>query len=87
MHNIMVTGGSEGQPRSYAIGDLKKKRPSNIAGENGLKNGQWWPFRICMIRDGAHGASQAGIDGGEKDVAYAIVISGGQSKLSSTRPH
>ena len=84
MRNINVTGGAVGQPRAYAIRDLTQKKPSNVVGHNGISIGQWWPFRACMIRDGAHGASQGGIDGGEKSGAYAIVVAGGKSTLAST---
>ena len=84
MRNINVTGGGGGQTRAYAIRDLTQKRPWNAVGHNGISVGQWWPFRACMIRDGAHGASQGGIDGGEKTGAYAIVVAGGESTLAST---
>ncbi len=77
MRNINVTGGSGDQNRAYAIRNLTEKRPWNVVGHNGISVGQWWPFRACMIRDGAHGASQGGIDGGEKTGAYAIVVAGG----------
>lgn len=84
MRNINVTGGGGGQPRAYAIRNLTEKRPWNVVGHNGMSVGQWWPFRACIIRDGAHGASQGGIDGGEKSGAYAIVVAGGESTLAST---
>ena len=83
MRNINVTGGRGGQPRAYAIHNLTEKRPWNVVGHNGISVGQWWPFRACMIRDGAHGASQGGIDGGEKTGAYAIVVAGGGFTLAS----
>ena len=84
MHNINVTGGGGSQTRAYAIRDLTQKRPWKVVGHNGISIGQWWPLRACMIRDGAHGASQGGIDGGEKTGAYAIVVAGGESPLAST---
>ena len=49
---------------------------SKVFGHNGLSIGQWWPFQICALRDGAHGASVAGIAGGENEGAYSIVVSG-----------
>ena len=82
MRNINVTGGRGHQSRAYAICDLTRKRPANVVGHNGVSVGQWWPFRVCMIRDGAHGASQGGIDGGEKSGAYAIVVAGGECLLA-----
>ena len=84
MRNINLTGGGSGQSRAYAIRDLTQKKPWNVVGHNGISVGQWWPFRTCMIRDGAHGASQGGIDGGEKSGAYAIVVAGGESTFAST---
>ena len=83
MRNVNVTGG-RGQSRAYAVRDLAQKRPANVVGHNGISIGQWWPFRVCLIRDGAHGASQGGIDGGEKSGAYAIVVAGGEFTLAST---
>lgn len=83
MCNINVTGGRADRPRAYAIHDLTQKRPANVVGHNGITVGQWWPFRMCMTRDGAHGASQGGIDGGEKSGAYAIVVAGGEFILVS----
>ncbi|KAK4627278.1 hypothetical protein CLAFUW4_04520 [Fulvia fulva] len=53
------------------------KRDAKRAGNNGLVNGQWWPTLVCAVRDGAHGATVAGI-AGEKDTgAYSCFISGG----------
>jgi hypothetical protein len=37
------------------------KRNADVAGNNLLTNGQWWPLRLCAIRDGAHGEQEAGI--------------------------
>ena len=82
MCNISLTGGRGDGPRAYAIRDLTQKRPANVVGHNGISIGQWWPFRVCMIRDGAHGASQGGIDGGETSGAYAIVVAGGEFTLA-----
>jgi len=48
-------------------------------GTGDLVSGQWWPLRICTLRDGAHGASQGGIsgEGGEGGKgAYSIVVAG-----------
>lgn len=53
------------------------KKSSNVVGQNGLCNGQWWPMRICALRDGAHGAQEAGIHGQTDDGAYSIVLSSG----------
>lgn len=42
-------------------------------GEGHLVNGQWWPSQLCALRDGAHGASVAGIFGHE-GLAVSIVV-------------
>ena len=58
-------------------------RDPKVFGHNGLTVGQWWPFQICALRDGAHGASIAGIAGGENEGAYSIVVSGKYSSVPS----
>ena len=45
-------------------------------GTNLLALGQWWPFQICAVRDGAHGELEAGICGDAEHGAYSIVMSG-----------
>ena len=50
------------------------RRNCKRVGHNGIAVGQWWPKRLCALRDGAHGASQAGIAGSENEGAYSIVV-------------
>lgn len=40
----------------------KKKHPKDpkTFGDNGAVLGQWWPSQLCAVRDGIHGAPQAG---------------------------
>ena len=73
MHDIIIT---EGLRRSYKIADDATRRDCDVIGHNGLTVGQWWPYRVCAIRDGAHGAMMAGIAGGEKTGTFSIVVSG-----------
>ena len=73
MHNISVTNGRR---RVYRILDKSVARPCNVFGHNGLTVGQWWPYRICALRDGAHGATQGGIAGSVESGAYSVVVSG-----------
>lgn len=73
MHNTILTGGRR---RVYCILDKSAARPCNVFGHNGLVVGQWWPYRICALRDGAHGATQGGIAGSAKTGAYSVVVSG-----------
>jgi hypothetical protein len=64
---------------SYRIeAGYPKKRSANVVGTNSLMNGQWWPQRICALRDGAHGAMEAGISGQAEKGAFSIVLSHGQ---------
>ena len=62
--------------RSYSIPDKSILRNCNVVGHNGIALGTWWPYRICALRDGAHGATMAGIAGSVYDGAYSIVVSG-----------
>lgn len=49
----------------------------NVVGENNLHNGQWWPLQICAMRDGAHGAIEAGIHGQDGRGAFSVILSSG----------
>ncbi|KAL8733003.1 MAG: hypothetical protein Q9166_002401 [cf. Caloplaca sp. 2 TL-2023] len=49
----------------------------NVYGAGELINGQWWPLQICAMRDGAHGATEAGIYGEDQKGAYSIIIGAG----------
>lgn len=53
--------------------DYKERRRANVWGHNGLQVGDWWPYQICALRDGAHGSKQGGIYGNLKDGAFSIV--------------
>lgn len=54
-----------------------EKKSSNVAGHNNLTNGQWWPLRICALRDGAHGEQEAGIHGQTGKGAFSVVVAAG----------
>ncbi|KAL8774097.1 MAG: hypothetical protein Q9209_001205 [Squamulea sp. 1 TL-2023] len=49
---------------------------ANFIGDGDLINGQWWPKRVCALRDGAHGAIEAGIYGETGKGAYSIIVGG-----------
>lgn len=74
---LVVTGGR----RAYQLEDKSAAKSCNVIGNNALVVGQWWPFRICAIRDGAHGAVMAGIAGGETTGAFSVVVSGEQDSI------
>ena len=75
MRGIAITGGSR---RVYKRDQNYRPEPRNckVVGNNGLVVGDWWPLRICAIRDGAHGAMQAGIAYSAEVGAYSVVVSG-----------
>lgn len=72
MWNITVT---DGRTRKYTITDKSAAISCNRFGHNGLTVGQWFPFRICALNAGAHGATQAGIAGSENTGAFSVVVS------------
>lgn len=72
MWNITVT---DGRTRKYTLTDKSAAISCNRFGHNGLTVGQWFPFRICALNAGAHGATQAGIAGSEKTGAFSVVVS------------
>ncbi|KAL5346263.1 hypothetical protein ACLOAV_008531 [Pseudogymnoascus australis] len=53
------------------------KKSANVVGDNCLVNGQWWPNRICALRDGAHGEQEAGIHGQVGKGTYSVVVAQG----------
>lgn len=67
-----------GQKRtSHRINTEEKARygkSANVVGSNGLTMGQWWPNRLCAVRDGAHGEQEAGIHGKHGQGAFSIVV-------------
>lgn len=73
LRNLLIT------PTGFAIKDKSLAISCHRFGENGLKVGDWWPFQVAAVRDGAHGASMAGIAGGQNDGAKSIVVGGCES--------
>lgn len=57
--------------------DPHYKRSSNVVGHNGLTVGDWWPYQICALRDGAHGSLMGGIAGTKGRGCNSVIISGG----------
>ena len=53
------------------------KKSANVVGDNCLVNGQWWPNRICALRDSAHGEQEAGIHGQIGKGTYSVVVAQG----------
>ncbi|RPA98407.1 hypothetical protein L873DRAFT_1043384 [Choiromyces venosus 120613-1] len=72
--NIVTTANGR---KTYSLDRRFPKRDANVFGANGLTVGDWWPYQICALRDGAHGSRMGGIHGRVNVGAYSIVISGG----------
>ncbi|EFR04420.1 hypothetical protein MGYG_07427 [Nannizzia gypsea CBS 118893] len=51
------------------------KESAFVIGDNHLRNGQWFPWQICALRDGAHGDIEGGISGNKLTGAVSIVLS------------
>ena len=83
MHGILIKADSK--RKSYFIRKGFPKRDANIVGDNGLLVGDWWPFQICALRDGAHGSLMSGIAGTTDTYAFSIVISGKYADLDVDR--
>ncbi|KAK1060292.1 hypothetical protein LTR33_012954 [Friedmanniomyces endolithicus] len=59
--------------------EYKGRATSKFHGNGLLINGQWWPTQLTVVRDGAHGATIAGISGATGEGAYSCVMSGGST--------
>jgi hypothetical protein len=73
--SVLASGSSRNSKKidpTYA-----QRRSANVVGPNNLLNGQWWPSRVCMLRDGAHGEIEAGIHGQTDRGAYSVVLAAG----------
>lgn len=77
MHNVS----RDKNGKAYKIVDHSLKIDYNKWGDNGLNVGDWWPFQVCTLRDGAHGSAQGGIAGGSMDGAKSIVVGGKSSAI------
>lgn len=64
-----------GKIKSRIIDPDYPRISAKVLGHNGLAPGDWFPFQLCAMRDGAHGESQAGISGSVIDGAWSIVVS------------
>ena len=65
---------SSGMSRRIS-GGYKFRRSSSFVGEGHLRNGQWFPWQLSAVRDGAHGDLEAGISGRRGIGAVSIVLS------------
>ncbi|EME42928.1 hypothetical protein DOTSEDRAFT_53894 [Dothistroma septosporum NZE10] len=51
------------------------QRPAKVYGHNDITVGRWFPYQLCAVWHGAHGASQARISGDQTQGAYSIIVS------------
>ena len=73
--NTTTRDTESGRKKNHSLKqDYTKRGPANYFGKGRLVNGQWWPSRLCALRDGAHGQSEAGIHGEAGKGAYSIVV-------------
>lgn len=79
MHGIAVRRTGDGR-KSKMLNDRYATKDPKVYGHNGLTVGQWFPFRLCALFAGAHGASQAGIHGSKATGAYSVVVGGTVSR-------
>ncbi|KAK2801242.1 hypothetical protein FQN50_007802 [Emmonsiellopsis sp. PD_5] len=68
--------------RTLELG-YKFKKSSHVIGENDLRNGQWFPYQMAALRDGAHGETEAGICGKSGVGAFSIILSSPGGKNSN----
>lgn len=62
------------------------KKSGRYFGYGDLVSGQWWPRLLCVLRDGAHGASQAGIAGIDREGATSVLVAGGKLAVYYASP-
>lgn len=67
--------------------DPRVKVDAKYFGNGDLLNGQWWPFQICALRDGAHGSTQGGISGSIEEGAHSCIMAGGKNDSGEKYPN
>ncbi|KAL8995655.1 MAG: hypothetical protein Q9169_004664 [Polycauliona sp. 2 TL-2023] len=76
LRGIKMTTPEDKKGVSYSFDENYLRTPCNYVGAGKLINGQWWPRRICALRDGAHGTTEGGIHGATGKGAFSIVVGG-----------
>ena len=82
MRGVILSDGN-GSRRTMTLDRSYTRREFQKSGHNGLKIGDWWPYRVCLLRDGAHGSLQGGISGSSQRGAWSVVVSSDYSTLDS----
>jgi hypothetical protein len=73
MYGIVLD--TSGKRRDYRLRSDIPRRSPKVYGHNGLTLGAWFPFQICALFWGAHGARMGGIAGNLTTGAWSIVVS------------
>ncbi|KAK5113979.1 hypothetical protein LTR62_003102 [Meristemomyces frigidus] len=76
----IIAGKSASRYQEKTVDTLDPAYPrisAKFHGNGLLLNGQWWPSQLAAMRDGAHGATIAGISGAVGQGAYSCIMSGG----------
>ncbi|KAL7270358.1 hypothetical protein RUND412_006938 [Rhizina undulata] len=60
------------------VATKNSRKKADAFGPNATKLGQWWPYQICALRDGAHRSLRGGIYGQLGHGCYSIILSGGE---------
>ncbi|KAK2756153.1 hypothetical protein FQN54_005561 [Arachnomyces sp. PD_36] len=80
---------ADGKKAGHISRSLTPHHPSRksceYVGEGHLRNGQWFPYQICAVRDGAHGDHEAGIYGKFGLGALSVVLSSSGRTGASSR--
>ena len=59
---------------SFLLDPRSSHKRADYIGKGDLEVGQCWPRMLCLVRDGVHGSTQAGIYGNEESGAYSIIV-------------
>lgn len=76
MHGLALKRMEGGRKSKVLNPEYKhRQRSAKVYGHNDITVGRWFPFQLCAVFHGAHGAAQAGITPGPVG-AYSIIVSG-----------
>jgi hypothetical protein len=77
MRGILRELSTTGRSRVLKLDPRYIHRKANRFGHNGARVGDWWPYQICALRDGAHGARMGGIYGRKETGCFSVILNGG----------
>jgi hypothetical protein len=77
MRGILRELSTTGRSRVLKLDPRYLHRKANRFGHNGARVGAWWPYQICALRDGVHGARMGGIYGRKETGCFSVILNGG----------